>query len=240
MLYPPVVASRCFIWFGSDRRHCAIEARQSIPVVHGYPQTQTAFRHIHHIDSKPEHTFNIAPLPGALPEGKRQPELQHEKNLSAQQAAPQTHAWIPCAHGHETRPSGAERPTCQGPGKPLPVVPADAGFPPSVRLKTPAEFNRVFRHGRCSNDAWFRVYARPNRQSARLGMSVARAAVAGAVARNRVKRQIRASFQIRRAELPAVDIVVQAKTAATGASNRELRSSLDWHWQELTKQCAAS
>lgn len=96
----------------------------------------------------------------------------------------------------------------------------------------------MFKHGQCSSDACFRVYACANQLTARLGMTVARTAVAGAVARNRIKRQIRASFRVRRAMLPALDIVVQTKAAASGASNPKLRASLEWHWQELTKQCA--
>lgn len=80
----------------------------------------------------------------------------------------------------------------------------------------------------------------PNGPIARLGISVARSAVAGAVARNRLKRQIRASFLARRPTLPAVDIVVQVKARASGASKPELRASLEWHWQAMAKRCAAS
>lgn len=91
-----------------------------------------------------------------------------------------------------------------------------------------------------TTDTYFRVYASPNQRIARLGMSVARASVAGAVARNRIKRQVRTSFASRRATLPAVDIVVQAKLVTGTASNPVIRASLEWHWQELINRCAIS
>ncbi|MDE2090270.1 MAG: ribonuclease P protein component [Gammaproteobacteria bacterium] len=71
-------------------------------------------------------------------------------------------------------------------------------------------------------------------------MSVARKAVSDATDRNRIKRQVRESFRINRSMLPAVDIVVQAKHAAASMNNAGIRGSLEWHWQELIKQCAAS
>lgn len=183
-------------------------------------------------------TSNIAPLPAPLlwefPAGI----THHEKNLPAQQAAPKAYPRVSYAYGDQTWASGARLPARKGSGTPLPLNPPSAGFPLSARLRAPEEFSRVFKCGQRSSDTWFRVYSQPNQSAARLGMSVARAAVAGAVARNRIKRQIRASFQTRRVGLPAVDIVVQARTAASRASKPELRASLEWHWQELIKRCA--
>ena len=98
----------------------------------------------------------------------------------------------------------------------------------------------MFKHGWFTSDGCFRVYVHPNRLIARLGISVARAAIVSAVTRNRIKRQIRASFRTRRVMLPAVDIVVQVKARASGVSKPEIRASLEWHWQELTKRCATS
>lgn len=84
------------------------------------------------------------------------------------------------------------------------------------------------------------MYASPSPLAARLGISIARKAVANATARNRIKRQVRESFRSHRARLPAVDIVVQAKPPASVMDNPGLRRSLEWHWQELIKQCAVS
>jgi ribonuclease P protein component len=76
--------------------------------------------------------------------------------------------------------------------------------------------------------------------TARLGIAVAKKAVGAAVARNRIKRVIREYFRQTRGQLPALDIVVQARPAAARTGNDGLRKSLERHWQELIKRCAAS
>ncbi len=76
--------------------------------------------------------------------------------------------------------------------------------------------------------------------TARLGITVARRAVPGAVSRNRLKRLVRESFRNRRWMMPALDVVVQVKSPAAAAGNEEIRVSLESHWQELEKRCAVS
>jgi ribonuclease P protein component len=107
-------------------------------------------------------------------------------------------------------------------------------------LRVPAEFNHVFRTGSRSSDACFVVLAAQGGEGARLGITVAKKAVAGAAGRTRIKRVVRESFRLNRALLPAADIVVQAKGLAGHKDNTELRASLDWHWQEVIKRCRAS
>ena len=98
----------------------------------------------------------------------------------------------------------------------------------------------MFRSGFRSADPCFSVYAHLNGMTdTRLGIAVARKAVAAAVGRNRIKRQVRESFRLHRAALPGLDVVVQAKPAAAAASNAGIRASLEWHWQELVKRCAS-
>ncbi|HVC28982.1 MAG TPA: ribonuclease P protein component [Gammaproteobacteria bacterium] len=121
----------------------------------------------------------------------------------------------------------------------MPLSPTKNGFPAAARLRIPEDFNRVFRIGVRITDSCFRVYVSPGQGVARLGITVARKAVSNASARNRIKRQIRESFRCCRASLPAVDIVVQAKQPTASAENIAIRNSLEWHWQELIKQCAA-
>ncbi|MFI4967956.1 MAG: ribonuclease P protein component [Gammaproteobacteria bacterium] len=116
-----------------------------------------------------------------------------------------------------------------------------ASFPRAVRLLLPTEFSHVFRDGTRSSDACFVVLAcSSDAAAARLGLAVAKKAVAQSVTRTRIKRTVRESFRQRRASLPAVDIVVQARAAAGHRDNAELRASLDWHWQEVIKRCRAS
>lgn len=165
---------------------------------------------------------------------------QHEKNLSTQHYSPEAYPRVSRAHGNETRSPGTQRPPRQGPGETLPLSSPTNGFSPEARLRTPADFNRTFRIGARTSDSYFRVYASPGHFAARLGISVARKAVPNATARNRIKRQVRESFRRHRTILPAVDIVIQVKSLAASQDNAGLRSSLEWHWQELIKQCAAS
>lgn len=114
-------------------------------------------------------------------------------------------------------------------------------FPRAVRLRTSAEFSQVFRNGLRSSDACFMVFACGNGgDMPRLGLAVARKAAASAAERNRIKRVVRERFRLNRGQLPAVDIVVQARAAAARHDNSALRSSLDWHWQEVIKRCKAS
>ena len=116
-----------------------------------------------------------------------------------------------------------------------------ASFPPTARLRQPSEFNHVFRNGKRSSDVNFVILACLNETgAARLGVSVAKKAIAGAVKRNRVKRAVRESFRLNRSLLPAADIVVQARSGARQREEPELRRSLDWHWQELIKRCKES
>ena len=116
-----------------------------------------------------------------------------------------------------------------------------ASFPRAARLTLPTQFSRVFQHGARSSDACFVVLtARDGTGEARLGITVAKKAVAGAAGRSRIKRAVRESFRLNRAQLPKVDVVVQARSAAAKRSNAELRASLDWHWQEVIKRCKDS
>ncbi|HEV2111778.1 MAG TPA: ribonuclease P protein component [Gammaproteobacteria bacterium] len=116
-----------------------------------------------------------------------------------------------------------------------------ASFPRAVRLLQPAEFSHVFQNGTRSSDACFVVLAcGSDAATARLGLAVAKKAVAQAVVRNRIKRTVRESFRAWRVNLPAMDIVVQARAAAGHRENAELHASLDWHWREVIKRCRAS
>lgn len=105
-------------------------------------------------------------------------------------------------------------------------------------MRLPAEFNLVFRTGTRSSDSCFNVIVQDTRQPvARLGIAVARKQAAHAVDRNRIRRIVRESFRQNRERLPALDVVVQGKAAAVKCDNARLRSSLEWHWQEVIKRC---
>jgi ribonuclease P protein component len=75
---------------------------------------------------------------------------------------------------------------------------------------------------------------------ARIGLSISARAVGNAVERNRIKRVIRESFRLREENLPAVDIVVNARSGVASVDNEALRTSLEHHWNLVITQCARS
>ena len=115
-------------------------------------------------------------------------------------------------------------------------------FPRAARLIKPTDFQSVFERNAASNDALFRIIARPSaQQESRLGLAVSRKVDRRAVGRNRIKRIVRESFRHWRAldaaaGRPALDIVVLARPAAAAADNQRLFSSLDHHWTALFRQ----
>lgn len=114
-------------------------------------------------------------------------------------------------------------------------------------------FTRVFRQGYRSTDQFFTMLAAPrdgvdvefgkapdSNSCARVGMAISRKVAPLAVARNRIKRQVRESFRLRRSDLPPLDFVVMAKHTARNAAAEELRHSLDRHWKRLVSRCSDS
>jgi ribonuclease P protein component len=99
----------------------------------------------------------------------------------------------------------------------------------------------VYREARRSADGAFAVFARNNTCGfPRLGLSVAARVVGNAVRRNRIKRLVRESFRLHQHELPAVDIVVNARAGARDADNAAIYRSLEKHWRAVIRQCASS
>lgn len=79
-----------------------------------------------------------------------------------------------------------------------------------ARLTCKADFDRVFSDNQRARTDTLLVMARPNTAGyARLGMVIPKRLLARAVDRNRVKRCVRESFRLVRAELPACDFVVR-------------------------------
>jgi ribonuclease P protein component len=114
-------------------------------------------------------------------------------------------------------------------------------FTPAQRLRHKSDFDRVYKNAKRFADGFFAVFVQANNDShARVGLSIAARIIGGAVRRNRIKRLIRESFRQHQHELPAVDIVVNARSAARNADNSTVVQSLERHWQAVIKQCARS
>lgn len=111
---------------------------------------------------------------------------------------------------------------------------ASLRFERSARLLQPQDFQRVFKRARRVQDAYFRVFGRPNETDrARLGLAISKKVDKRAVGRNRLKRQIRESFRHNQEVLSGLDIIVMAKAPAVAQSNEQLRKALDQLWRKL-------
>ncbi len=64
-------------------------------------------------------------------------------------------------------------------------------------------------------------------------MAVAVRTVGNAARRNRIRRIVRESFRLHQHELPAVDVIVNARAAARDADNDKLFASLKRLWGQI-------
>jgi ribonuclease P protein component len=116
----------------------------------------------------------------------------------------------------------------------------DFGFPAQYRLRTPADYQKVFSDPVKSSDKYFTVLAKVSSQpQARLGLAIAKKSIKTAVARNRIKRTVRESFRLQRQQIANIDVVVLARREAAEAPLEILRRSLTRHWLKLADRCEA-
>ncbi len=117
----------------------------------------------------------------------------------------------------------------------------DARLRRDYRLSNKGDFTRVFRRSQRSTDALFVVLARRgSKDYARLGMAISMKATGRAVSRNRIKRLVRESFRLHRADLPSLDFVVIARPGVARERSARIAASLETHWSRIARQCAAS
>jgi ribonuclease P protein component len=113
-------------------------------------------------------------------------------------------------------------------------MPGRARLPRTRRLVRPVDFTDTLKAGSRSRDECFSVHASDNPLPyAQLGVTVSRRVSPRAVARNRIKRQIRESFRCHQHLLGSVRVVVTAQPAASASDNRQLRASLSKHWERI-------
>ena len=102
-------------------------------------------------------------------------------------------------------------------------------FPRRAHLRASAQFQAVFGGGTRFSGPLFRLQVLPattDSAQARLGMTVSKRVDKRAVARNRIRRQVREAFRLQRHELPPGDYVFQAKPEARQVDNPGLRQAL--------------
>lgn len=114
------------------------------------------------------------------------------------------------------------------------------GFPSKLRLKSPADYKKVFAKPVKSTDRYFTLLAvRNDYNHPRLGLAIAKKNIKKAVHRNTIKRTVREHFRKQQQQLGNLDVVVLARKEALDAPAALLNRSLDKHWLKLTLRCAA-
>lgn len=99
-------------------------------------------------------------------------------------------------------------------------------FPRSARVRTSAEYARVFEASRRTADPLLSLHWQSGPVPARLGLAVSRKVDRKAVGRNRIKRVLREQFRQLRHDLPGGDYVVVARAPAAIADAVQLRDTL--------------
>jgi ribonuclease P protein component len=127
-------------------------------------------------------------------------------------------------------------------------VTAALRLPRTARLLRPGDFAALRGHAKRASCRSFLAEYRftgqvtdqcPNRAApneaagARLGMAVSRRVSKLAVVRNRIRRVIRESFRLHRANLPCIDVLLIARTCAAEQTNAALRAELESLWSGL-------
>lgn len=98
-------------------------------------------------------------------------------------------------------------------------------FPRSARVRTSAEYARVFDTARRTAAPMLALHWAGGGQAVRLGLAVSRKVDKRAVGRNRIKRALRDQFRHLRAQLPGGDYVLVARPPAASASPEQLRAA---------------
>lgn len=119
-----------------------------------------------------------------------------------------------------------------------------ARFPRRARLLKPPEFEQVFKNGRREAVQHFTAVAAAtptaSEDGPRLGLAISKKQAPLAVDRNRLKRQIRASFREARAQLPPCDFVVMAKPGAKDRKPADITADLSKLWKRIAQRWSGS
>ena len=115
---------------------------------------------------------------------------------------------------------------------------ANHAFPRELRLLTPEHFKNVFNVPVRAASPHLTLLAKVNSLGhPRLGLTVPKKVLKRAVWRNRIKRLTRESFRHKQHELPAIDIVVIAKSGIGKLDNAEITQLLEKLWRTLSRRC---
>ncbi|MDX1491339.1 MAG: ribonuclease P protein component [Pseudohongiellaceae bacterium] len=115
---------------------------------------------------------------------------------------------------------------------------ADLGFSKKLRLLSAADYQPVFKNARykVSCQQILLLATDSNTSYPRLGLVIAKKNIAKAVARNRVKRIFRESFRHNQRLLPALDIVILARSGLGSLDNKLIRDKIERLWKDLSQK----
>jgi ribonuclease P protein component len=126
----------------------------------------------------------------------------------------------------------APGPTCTE-GSEIPAT-VGAAFPRASRLLKAADFARLRGISRRIGTRHFSAEVAANgHEGPRLGLAISKRVSKKAVRRNRIKRIARDSFRLTRRDLPAVDILLIARSSADLEHNAVLRAELVHLWDRI-------
>lgn len=167
--------------------------------------------------------FDSTKLPGT--EGG----ANDEENLSAERPSAEEDPRIPGANEDQQGAPGPEAPACEREEEADGVIHPGRGerLRPADRIRKKAEFDNAYASGERIPSRFFTLIARPtNLEHPRLGLTISRA-VGPSVKRNAVRRRLREAFRRNRDVMTqGLDIIIQVKPGAPGATYAELVADL--------------
>ncbi len=115
----------------------------------------------------------------------------------------------------------------------------EESFPRLLRLTTAADFRQVFSKNTRMGDSGITILVSAHKgENPRIGFAIAKKQIKKAVHRNGLKRILRESFRKNQHRLPARDLVVMVRKQILLNDSRQLRVSLDKHWNSIINRCS--
>lgn len=141
-----------------------------------------------------------------------------EENISTEQPQARKETRLPCTDGDQEWPRRAQTPPSKGTQTINGSALLSFTLPKEARLRTRAEFLRVYEQGRRIEGRFMTVFILPSKAGRhRVGITATKKAIGKAHDRNRAKRLLRECFRLSAVELAAVkepfDWVLNARRA---------------------------
>jgi len=115
------------------------------------------------------------------------------------------------------------------------VLPVNFTLPQNKRLKTPAQFQQVYKSKQWGGSKHYTFNVLACDDSDLLGVTVSKKVSKLAVDRNRIKRQIKEFYRHHQAELSNAKLVITAKPSCRKANDSERLKSLEELWVKVLK-----